>query len=221
MIGRNVFRIFQESLSFMEIPVPPVNSGFYRNPGVFQESQCLQVKQIWDFPQILGFSMNPWVFQESHDLPTPTHGFSRNKFRIFQKSLGFPHIPGSHSPGKAGNEFPISAGELPPVPAVFQREFGDSSGIQGLLILSFQQGKKRDFSWMQNGQSRFRSPGKAGNGFPVSGRRREPEPDAKEEQENSHFFNPGVIKAPEKSPRGRGGFAIPDVFKSRLEFFPG
>lgn len=145
MIGRNKFGIFQESLSFLEIPVSPVNSGFYRNPGVFQESQCLQVKQIWDFPQILGFSMNPWVFQESHDLPTPAHGFSRNKFGIFQKSLGFPHIPGSHSPGKAGNEFPISAGELPPVPAVFQREFGDSSGIQGLLILSFQHGEKKGF----------------------------------------------------------------------------
>lgn len=118
MIGRNVFGIFQESLSFMEIPVSPVNSGFSRNPGVFQESQ---------------------------GLPTPAHGFSRNKFGIFQKSLGFPHIPGSHSPGKAGNEFPISAGELPPVPAVFQREFGDSSGIQGLLILSFQHGEKKGF----------------------------------------------------------------------------
>ncbi|XP_068031262.1 uncharacterized protein [Anomalospiza imberbis] len=37
-------------------------------------------------------------------------------------------------------------------------------------------------------QSRFHSPGKVGNGFLDSGRCREPELDAKEEEENSHFL---------------------------------
>lgn len=142
--------------------------------------------------------------------------------RFSRNSLSFPEISGS--PAKTNLGFFQESMSFPgiiPIPAVFQREIREFQ--QESRSSSSSQKKKGIFLGIFSsrvGRAGSTASEKSGNEFPDSRRRREPELDAnEEEEENSHFLIPGLIKAPEKSPRGLGGFAIPDVFKSRLEFF--